>query len=158
MTAVARLVVAIGAALALVVPAGAVGAQTPTNFRWSTPVPVFGTQSTPFTSFYIIEPFEASVPHVGRATIEVQYVTCSPFPCPPTGRASLFVRITAPGGTLLIGGSSSSDSGTANGGTWTASGAGRFARYTGSGTWTWTDSPDPGWNVTLSLVGHLGKT
>jgi hypothetical protein len=157
MTAVARLVVAIGAALALAVPASASGAQTQTNFRWSTHVPVFGTQSTPFTSFFIIDPFEASVPHVGRATIQIQFVTCSP--CSPTGTASLSVRITANGGTLVLGGSSSSSSGTTNGGTWAVSeGTGRFARYTGSGTWTWMDAADDGFDVTLSLTGHLGRS
>lgn len=157
MTAVARLVLVIGAAVALAVPASAAGAPAQTNFRWSTHVPVFGTQSTPFTSFYIIDPFEASVPHVGRATIQIQFVTCSP--CSPTGTASLSVRITAKGGTLVLGGSSMSSSGTENGGLWTVSqGTGRFARYTGSGTWTWTDASDDGFDVTLSLIGHLGRS
>ena len=153
MTAVARLAVATAAAIALAVPAGAASAPTQTNFRWSTHVPVIGTQSTPFTSFYIIEPFESSVPHVGRATIQIQFITCS-----PCSTASLSVRMTTRGGTLVLGGSSSSSSGEENGGLWAVTeGTGRFARYTGSGTWTWTDASDDGFDVTLSLIGHLGR-
>jgi hypothetical protein len=154
MTAIARLVLATCAAVALVVPAGAVGAETPTNVRWSTPVTVVALQGTPNTGFFIIDPFEASVPHVGRATIQMFFVTC--LPC---DTASLTLRITAPGGTLVLNGSSNSDNETMNSGTWfVTEGTGRFARYTGSGTWTWAWAPSQSRTGTLALVGHLGKT
>jgi len=154
MTAVARLVLTTSAALALAVPAGALGAETPTNFRWSTPVTVVALQGTPNTGFFIIDPFEASVPHVGRATIQMFFVTC--LPC---DTASLTLRITAPGGTLVLNGGSSSDNETSNSGTWSLTeGTGRFAQYTGSGTWTWNWDPSAGRTGTLGLTGHLGKT
>jgi hypothetical protein len=156
MTAAARCVLALSAALALALPAGASGTATQTNFRWSTPVPIIGLQATPHTGFFLIEPFETSVPHVGKATVQTFFVTC--LPC---DTASLSVRMTTKSGTLVLGGSSASDSETSNSGTWSVSDAstGRFARYAGSGTWTWsgTWTPEGGWDITLSLVGHLGR-
>ena len=155
MTAVARLLVAISATLALALPAGASGARPSTDFQWTTPVPIVALQGTPHTGFFVIDPFEAHVPNVGPATVQIQFVTC--LPC---DTASLSVEIDARGGTLRLGGSSNSDSETANSGTWQASGTGRYKHWTGSGTWTWTEaSPEEGgWDVTLSFVGQLGRT
>jgi hypothetical protein len=50
----------------------------------------------------VIAPFDDSVPHVGRATIQMFFVTCSAFARPPAGRASLSVRITAAGARSFV--------------------------------------------------------
>jgi len=160
MTAVGRFVLVFGAFCALVLPAGAASVATPTNFRFTTPVPLAFVQSTPHASFFFTEPIETAVPRVGQATVEIQFSTCSPIPCGPTGSASMLARVTAPGGTLVLSGGSSSHDELSNTGTWTVTEAtGRFARYTGAGTyaWTWTTTPFPFGAATLSLVGNLGK-
>ncbi|MDQ3823045.1 MAG: hypothetical protein M3321_07385 [Actinomycetota bacterium] len=155
MTAVGRLVFAASLVFALAVPASASGARPSTEFQWSTHVPIVVLQGTPHTGFFVIEPFEADIPNVGPATVQIQFVTC--LPC---DTASLSVHIDARGGTLTLGGGSNSDSEVANGGTWGLSAAtGKYKRWTGSGTWTWTEaSPgEGGWDVTLSFVGQLGR-
>ena len=160
MTAAVRLVVALGAFCALVFPAGAASVATPTNFRFTTPVPLVFVQMTPHVAFFFAEPIETVVPRVGRATVEVDFSTCSPFPCEPTGSASMRARITAPGGTLVLSGGSSSHDEVLNTGTWTVTEAtGRFEGYTGAGTytWRWTLNPSPFGTATLSLAGHLEK-
>ncbi len=161
MTAARRLVLAISAASALALPAGASSAATPTNFRVSTPVPLVWISSTPHATFFGVAPFEATVPHVGRATVEVSFSTCSPYPCAPTGLSHLAVRMTAPGGTLVLDGGSASHSEELNTGSWSVTEAtGRFAQYTGSGTytWTWSASPPLFGAATLTLAGHVGQT
>ena len=74
----------------------------------------------------------------------------------------MIARVTTPDGTLVLDGGSNNDGefsfGTLiNAGTWVVTEAtGRFAGYTGTGTyrWTWISSPFPG-TARLSLVGHL---
>ena len=159
MTAVVRVFVALGAICALVFPAGAASVATPTNFRFTTPVPLVFVQSTPHVTFFFAEPLETVVPRVGRATVEIDFSTCSPIPCEPTGSALMRTRITAPGGMLVLVGESNSHDELLNTGTWTVTEAtGRFAGYTGAGTYRWTATfaPFPG-TATLALVGHLGK-
>ena len=159
MTAVVRVVLVVGAFCALVFPAGAASVATPTNFRFTTPVPLVFVQSTPHVAFFFTAPVETVVPRVGRATVKVEFSTCSPHPCAPTGSAQMLARITAPGGTLVLDGGSSSHDELLNIGTWTVTEAtGRFAGYTGAGTytWRWTPSSFPG-TASLTLVGHLGK-
>jgi hypothetical protein len=159
MAAAVRVVVALGAICALVFPVGAASVATPTNFRFTTPVPLVFVQSTPHVTFFFSEPLETVVPRVGRATVKVEFSTCSPIPCQPTGTAQMLARVTAPGGTLVLSGGSSSHDELSNTGTWSVTEAtGRFAGYTGAGTYTWTATfaPFPG-TATLRLVGHLGK-
>ena len=165
MTAVIRFVVALGAICALIFPAGAAGVATPTNFRFTTPVPLVGVLSTPHAAFFFSEPIETVVPRVGRATVSVNFSTCSPFPCEPAGSARMIARMTTRDGTLVLDGGANnpgqtSSSGTfTNTGTWTVTEAtGRFAGYTGAGryTWTWPSSPFPG-TATLALAGRLAK-
>ncbi len=158
MAAAVRFVVALGAICALIFPVGAASVATPTNFRFTTPVPLVFVQSTPHVTFFFAEPLETVVPRVGRATVKVQFVTCSPFPCEPTGSANMLTRVTAPGGTLVLSGGSSSPDVDVNTGTWTVTEAtGRFAGYTGAGTytWRWTAEPAPFGTASLSLAGHL---
>jgi hypothetical protein len=164
MTAAVRLVVVLGAICALVFPAGAASVATPTNFRFTTPVPLTFVQSTPYVEFFFSEPIETVVPRIGRATVKVNFSTCSPFPCEPTGSARMIARMSTPDGTLVLDGGANnpgrtSTIGMTNTGTWTVTEAtGRFAGYTGAGTytWTWVSSPFPG-TATLKLVGHLER-
>ena len=165
MTVAVRVVLALGAISALVFPAGAASVATPTNFRFTTPVPLTFVQTTPYVEFFFSEPIQTVVPRIGRATVEVNFSTCSPFPCEPTGSARMIARMTTPDGALVLDGGANnpgqtSSSGTfTNTGTWTVTEAtGRFAGYTGAGTytWTWVSSPFPG-TATLKLAGHLAK-
>lgn len=165
MAAAVRVVVALGAVCALAFPAGAASVATPTNFRFTTPVPLTFVQTTPYAAFFFSEPIETVVPRVGRATVKVNFLTCSPFPCEPTGSARMIARITTPDGTLVLDGGANNPGQTSsigtftNTGTWTVTEAtGRFAGYTGAGryTWTWPSSPFPG-TATLTLAGRLAK-
>lgn len=155
MTAVGRFVLAASTVVALALPTGASGARPSTDFEWATHVPIVVLQGTPHTGFFIIDPFEADIPNVGPATVQIQFVTC--LPC---DTSHLTVHIDARGGTLTLVGGSQSDNEVANGGAWGLSaGTGRYKHWTGSGAWTWTEaSPEVGgWDVTLSFVGQLGR-
>jgi len=69
-------------------------------------------------------------------------------------------RVPAAGGTLVLSGGSSSHDELLNTGTWTVTeGTGRFAGYTGAGTytWRWVQTPLPFGTATLALVGHIEK-
>jgi hypothetical protein len=159
MSAAVRVVLVLGAFCALVFPVGAASVATPPTFRFTTPVPLVFVQSTPHASFFFTEAIETAVPRIGRATVEVDFSTCSPIPCEPTGSASMRARITAPGGTLVLSGGSSSHDELSNTGTWTVTeSTGRFEGYTGAGTytWRWTTTPFPFGAATLTLMGHLG--
>ncbi|MDQ3821891.1 MAG: hypothetical protein M3321_01455 [Actinomycetota bacterium] len=160
MTAAVRALVALGAICTLVFPAGAASVATPTNFRFTTPVPLEFVQFTPHVAFFFAEPVETRVPRVGRATVDVDFSTCSPYPCEPTGTASMRATITASGGTLVLSGGSNSHDEVSNTGTWTVTEAtGRFEGYTGAGTytWSWSVTPPPFGTASLSLVGYLGR-
>ena len=160
MAAAVRFVVALGAICALVFPAGAPGVATPTNFRFTTPVPIAFIQATPHVGFYFAEPIETRVPRVGRATVAVEFMTCNPTPCAPTGEARLSVTVTTADGTLVISGGSNTPQ-IPSTGTWTVTEAtGRFEGYTGAGmyTWVWSPNPSPFGTATLSLAGHLEKS
>jgi hypothetical protein len=145
----AWLVIAIGVACGLAVPAAAGAAATPTNFRLTATGTGFPTGGA-HTLIVFTPGVETSVPHVGRATVETLLHSGNPFS----------VRISKKGGTLVLAGPVSGGfSLDRNVGTWSVVEAtGRFAGFTGSGTFTWTSRPTAvlgSVNVRVVLHGHV---
>jgi hypothetical protein len=149
--------------LLLVVPTAA-SATTPTNFRLAvTGVNGIagGSQSLNLTTGWI----ETSVPHVGRALVQTSFDWCSAFACGGSGRSWVTVRIAAKAGTIVIEGPSSAGPNVffniPVAGSWSVIQAtGRFARYTGAGTYLLIARPGPSAFqpiTTIALAGHLGK-
>jgi hypothetical protein len=161
----------------LLVPAAASAKATPTNFRFAATAPVSQLGFSAAGASIITVPFEAAVPHVGRATVRAEWVrrtffSCGPPPCLNSTEGSLSVEVGARGGMLVLlgtagpffipSGSPFPPESAVMTGTWVvAEGTGRFASYTGAGTWIISrvsgPPPPPFGTVTLTLVGHLGK-
>jgi hypothetical protein len=162
----------------LVLPATAAAKETPTNFRFEATAPVLVAGGSAHGAGILTAPFEAGVPHVGRGTVRVEwirrsFITCGPPPCLNSTEGSLSVQVVARGGTLVLLGTAGpffAPSGSllppesaVMTGTWVVTEAtGRFAGYTGAGTWsispaTFVPPPQPFGTTTVTLVGHLGK-
>ena len=158
----ARFVLIICLACGLAVPTATSAGATPTNFRLTATGQAYPTGGA-HVRLITTEWIEASVPHVGRAAVQLDFVWCSPVPCPPFGATTVSVRISAKRGTLVLSGPGSGNSSNFfEVGPWSVVDAtGRFAGYTGSGTYTWmaTPSAEPGYvTVTVTVEGHLRKS
>jgi hypothetical protein len=171
-----RLVLLCSLLCALIVPAGAAGQPTSTNFRFAAALPISQAGGSAHGMSVWTAPSEITMPHVGRATVEARWtqsnaITCGPPPCLNSTEGRLLVGVATGGGTLVIRGSAGPffvpsgspfpPTSAVMTGPWIVSEAtDRFAEFAGTGTWSVSLSipPPPALRtMTVMLVGHLGK-
>lgn len=161
---------------AVVAPAGAAGQPAPSNFRTTEALPIAQAGGSTHGSGISTAPSEVTMPHVGKATVVAEWVrsnlvTCGPPPCLNSTEGRLSVEVVTRRGRLVIAGTAGPffvPSGSplpppsaVMSGDWVVGEAsGRFAGYTGAGTWSVNPifGPPPALGtMTVTLVGHLGK-
>jgi hypothetical protein len=159
----AHIVGLVTAIAALALPAASPGG-TATNFRFDTTVhgvALFHAGCAPY--FTGVERTGVQAPHVGAASVVLDSYYCYSFgPPPPTTTYAWAVTLTSKQGDQLVFGIVGGDLDPASTDTWSVlRGTGRFARFSGSGTftqaWTFTgyENDGEGYDVHVSLQGNL---
>ena len=160
---------------AVALPAGAAAKPSPTNFRFAATLPVLVAAGSAAGAGIATTPSEITVPHVGKATVTVQWFrltvfTCGPPPCLNSKEGGLSVSVGTRGGRLVIVGTAGPffvpsgsdfppDSAVMTGPWAVDEASGRFAGYAGTGTWSISaptgPPPEPHGTVTVTLTGHI---
>jgi hypothetical protein len=91
----------------LLVPAAGIAKATPINFRFTATPIVAQTGGTAGGQSVRTDPFEDTLPHLGRATVSVLWsrsinFACGPPPCFLSTSGRLTVDVVARGGTLVL--------------------------------------------------------